>query len=113
MLASYVRSARTVTLDEIGLPQQVELFERVADRLGAAPPVIEAQDVLRDPRGSAGALCARCGIPFDARDAGLAGRAARHRTGSGRRPGTTRSSDRPGFGPPRAEIGLADRSTIG
>ena len=41
------------TLDEIGLPAQAELFDRAAERLGRAPPVIESQDVLADPRGRA------------------------------------------------------------
>ena len=31
---------------------------------GAAPPVVEGADVLADPRGMLGALCAALGIPF-------------------------------------------------
>jgi hypothetical protein len=65
VLASYVEKRDTVTLAEIGLPQQVELFERVANRRGSAPPVIEAQAVLRDPRAALTGLCDRCGIPFE------------------------------------------------
>jgi hypothetical protein len=64
VLASYVEKRADVTLDEIGLPRQVEFFERVADRLGKAPPVIESNDVLTDPRGMLRSLCAACGIPF-------------------------------------------------
>lgn len=67
VLASYVEKRASVTLEEIGLPQQVELFERACDRLGSAPPVIESSDVLADPRGVLGALCAAVGIPFDER----------------------------------------------
>jgi hypothetical protein len=65
VLASYVAKREDVTLADIGLPQQAALFARVADRLGSAPLVIEAQDVLRDPAGMLGLLCARCGIRFD------------------------------------------------
>jgi hypothetical protein len=64
VLASYVRKREAVTLEEIGFVQQRELFEREADRLGAAPPVIEAADVLADPRGALSALCAGLGLPF-------------------------------------------------
>ena len=65
VLASYVAKRGAVTLEEIGLPRQVELFERAADRLGAAPPVIDGRDLLGDPRGVLGRLCAACGIGFD------------------------------------------------
>ncbi len=65
VIASYVEKRGEVTLEEIGLPQQVEIFDRVADRLGRAPPVIEAGDVLADPRGTLTRLCGACGIRFD------------------------------------------------
>ncbi len=65
VLASYVEKRGSVTLEEIGLPQQVALFDRVADRLGRAPPVIEAQDVLGDPRATLKVLCEGCAIPFE------------------------------------------------
>jgi hypothetical protein len=64
VLASYAQKWDTVSLKAIGVPMQVELFERVADRLGRAPPVVEAADVLADPRAVLAALCAACGIPF-------------------------------------------------
>ena len=65
VLPSYVEKRADVTLDEIGLPQQVALFDRVADRLGRAPPVLESRDVLSDPRGTLSALCGGLGIGFD------------------------------------------------
>ncbi|WP_417465544.1 HAD family hydrolase [Kordiimonas sp.] len=65
MLASYVKSRAEVTLDDIGLARQVEIFEREADRLGSAPPVIEGSDILRDPEFYLGRLCAALGIAFD------------------------------------------------
>jgi hypothetical protein len=65
VLASYARKRQDFTLAEIGLPAQVALFERAAQRLGRAPPVIEGADVLADPRGALTALCAACGMAFD------------------------------------------------
>ena len=65
VLASYVRSREAVTLADIGVVQQSELFGRVADRLGQAPPVIDAADVLADPARTLGALCTALGIAFD------------------------------------------------
>src|SRR5471032_2740008 len=51
VLASYARKRQDFTLAEIGLPAQLALFERAADRLGRAPPVIDGVQVLADPRG--------------------------------------------------------------
>jgi Sulfotransferase domain len=66
VVASYRERRSEVTLDDIGVVQQAELFEREADRLGRAPPVIDAADVLADPRGALTALCEAVGIAFDA-----------------------------------------------
>jgi hypothetical protein len=65
VLASYHRVRDDFTLDEIGLPTQVELFFRAGDKLGHTPPVLEGQDVLADPQGMLVALCRACDIPFD------------------------------------------------
>ncbi len=37
----------------------------VAQKLGHAPPVIDADDVLADPRRVLTRLCEACGIAFD------------------------------------------------
>jgi len=65
VLMSYSQKRDDFTLDEIGLPAQAQLFDRAAQRLGRAPPVVESQDVLADPRGILSALCAACRVPFD------------------------------------------------
>jgi Sulfotransferase domain len=65
VLASYVAKRETVSLDDIGVVQQAELFDREADRLGKVPPVIDAADVLADPAGTLGALCVALEIAFD------------------------------------------------
>lgn len=64
VLASYAQKREDVTLRDIGFAEQADLFDRVADRLGHAPPVIEAEDVRRDPRGALTALCAAIDLNF-------------------------------------------------
>jgi hypothetical protein len=64
VLASYTVKRAEVTLEDIGLVRQAELFDREADRLGAAPPVIEGADVLANPRAVLSALCEALGVPF-------------------------------------------------
>jgi hypothetical protein len=64
VLASYVRRRGEATLGDIGVVRQRELFQREADRLGRAPPVVRGADVLADPRGVLGKLCQALRIPF-------------------------------------------------
>lgn len=64
VLASYVRKRAAVTLSDIGLPQQLALFEQVSERLGKAPLVVEGNDMLADPPAMLHDLCGHCGIPF-------------------------------------------------
>ena len=52
---------------ELGFEQQARLFDLVCDTLGRAPPVLDAAEVLKDPRGTLGALCAALGIAFSER----------------------------------------------
>ncbi|MGD0189644.1 MAG: HAD family hydrolase [Rhizomicrobium sp.] len=67
VLSSYVEKREDVTLADIGFMQQGEIFEREADRLGFAPPVIDAADVLAEPVKTLSALCAALDIPFSGR----------------------------------------------
>lgn len=64
VLASYVLKRSEVRLTDIGIVQQRELFERVAEQLGAAPPVIEGADVLAAPAGMLQRLCDALDIPY-------------------------------------------------
>lgn len=66
VLASYVQKRAAVTLADLGFVQQRELFEREADRLGHAPPVVDAADVLADPGRTLQRLCAALGVPYTA-----------------------------------------------
>ena len=64
MAASYARKREEVCPADLGIGPQREFFERQADRLGQAPPVVDAADVLADPRGLLSVLCATLGIEF-------------------------------------------------
>ncbi len=65
MIASYLRKRELAAFEDFGLERQAEFFEREADRLGHAPPVIDANDVLSDPEGLLRSLCLALFIPFD------------------------------------------------
>jgi hypothetical protein len=67
VVASFTVQRPDAALWELGFEQQCRLFEHACDRLGHAPPVIDAGDVLKNPEGILRALCARLGIPFSAR----------------------------------------------
>ncbi|MGH8131199.1 MAG: HAD family hydrolase [Steroidobacteraceae bacterium] len=64
MLASLVKTFPGAGLADTGLVQQCEILDRVADRLGRAPPVVLASDVLKNARELLTALCDALGIPF-------------------------------------------------
>jgi hypothetical protein len=65
MIASYLRKRESAAFEDFGLERQAEFFEREADRLGHAPPVIDANDVLADPEGVLARLCNALGVPFE------------------------------------------------
>ena len=64
MVASLLKTYPDAGLADTGLPQQCEIFDRVAERLGRAPPVVLASDVLKNPRAQLEVLCEALGIPF-------------------------------------------------
>ncbi|MBL8770888.1 MAG: hypothetical protein JNK30_05855 [Phenylobacterium sp.] len=64
VLASYVARRAEATLDDIGVVQQRALFDRVADTLGQAPPVVRGADILAHPPAMLCALCDALDIPF-------------------------------------------------
>jgi hypothetical protein len=67
VVASYTRKRERPTLADLGFVRQADLFARECDRLGAPPPVIDADDVLADPRALLSALCKALGLPFSER----------------------------------------------
>ena len=49
---------------EVGHVEQRELFDRLADRTGKPPPVIDSDDLLDDPHRMVETWCEAVGIPF-------------------------------------------------
>ena len=64
MLLSLLEFFPNPTIQETGLPRQVELFKREWQRTGEAPAVLDGRDVLLDPHGMLEKLCERIGVPY-------------------------------------------------
>jgi hypothetical protein len=58
LLASYARVRSAPTLEDLGLRQQVSLYEAFGG------PVIDSSDLLADPEAGLRALCAALSVPF-------------------------------------------------
>ncbi len=65
VIASYAAKRVTVNAGHLGLARQRAYFDREADSLGHAPPVVDAADILADPAGVLAHLCAALGIAWD------------------------------------------------
>jgi hypothetical protein len=64
VVASYLAKREEPTLDDLGFAQQAELFDRLAQARGAAPPVIDSTDLRADPAAVLGALCRAVGLAW-------------------------------------------------
>ena len=64
VVASYAAKRVAVRPEHLGSARQLEFFEREADRLGRAPPVVDSADILENPPGVLRALCAALAIPW-------------------------------------------------
>jgi hypothetical protein len=65
MIASLSKVLPAPVLRDTGLPQQVAIFERARETARRPPPVIAAEDVLRDPKAMLIALCDALDVPWD------------------------------------------------
>jgi len=59
VVASYAKVRGEPTLEDLGYPQQAELYRRYGG------PVVDAADILADPAGVLAGLCAAVGVPAD------------------------------------------------
>ena len=64
MLTSLHRVLTQISLPDTGLPQQVEIFRQVREKTGRIPPVVDARDVLQNPRRMLSRLCEALEVPF-------------------------------------------------
>jgi len=65
MIASYLRKRESAAFEDFGLERQADFFDRECERLGHAPPVIDAADVLADPQAVLSSLCEALDIAWD------------------------------------------------
>jgi hypothetical protein len=65
VIASYIKKNVDPALEDLGFVQQGEIFDCLGQHSASAPPVIDARDVLEDPRRILGLLCAAVGVEFD------------------------------------------------
>ncbi len=65
MLTSLISNVPHPTIEDTGLTQQVEIFDQVRRQRGITPPVLDAKDILDDPRRLLSLLCDAVGVDFD------------------------------------------------
>ncbi|MEM7358413.1 MAG: HAD family hydrolase [Pseudomonadota bacterium] len=64
VVSSYSEKRESVNADDIGFRKQKVLYD-LAVMLGDTPPVIDAADVLKNPRDCLSQLCIHLGVEFD------------------------------------------------
>jgi hypothetical protein len=66
VIASYHAKQEQPDLSDIGVKEQVELFDRVCQKTGNTPTVIDSADILLQPKEMLLKLCQAIGIEFQA-----------------------------------------------
>src|SRR5439155_18726789 len=64
VIASYLKKQADPTLEDLGFVQQEEIFDWVRARAGGTPPVIDARDVLENPKRILRLLCNAVEVEF-------------------------------------------------
>jgi Sulfotransferase domain len=64
VIVSYIKKNNDPTLEDIGFVQQAEIFDWVRAHAGAIPAVIDARDVLENPRRILELLCDEVRVEF-------------------------------------------------
>jgi hypothetical protein len=64
MLPSLAKNLAEPTLRDTGLALQTELFEQLR-QMGQEPPILDAKQILLNPRRVLSELCARLDLPFE------------------------------------------------
>ena len=65
MITSFIKIIDSPTPHDLGLPQQVELFDWLKNESDSTPIVIDSRDVLMDPEKMLGRVCERVGVAID------------------------------------------------
>jgi sulfotransferase family protein len=64
VIASYIKKREDPMLEDLGFVQQIEIFELVRTRTNSIPPVVDAKDVLENPRRILQLLCGAVRVEF-------------------------------------------------
>jgi len=65
MILSFAKVIPNPQVDQMGIRQQVDIFNYIHEKTGKVPPVIAAKDVLLNPRKTLSKLCEAIGVPFN------------------------------------------------
>jgi Sulfotransferase domain len=65
VILSYIKKNPDPVLQDLGFVQQCEIFEFVRERAKLVPPIIDADDVLKNPAHLLQLLCEAIGVEFD------------------------------------------------
>lgn len=64
VITSFIKHVAEPTLEDTGYAQQWEIFQLVQAENRSVPPVVDARDVLEDPRGVLARLCNSLKVEF-------------------------------------------------
>jgi hypothetical protein len=67
MLPSLTAKMGLPVLRDTGLPQQLEILHFIRSATGRTPPVLDSEDILRDPRAALSSFCQAVRVPFSER----------------------------------------------
>jgi hypothetical protein len=65
VILSYIKKNPGPSLDDLGFVQQCEIFDFVRERTNSTPPIIDADEVLKNPERVLQLLCDAIGVEFD------------------------------------------------
>lgn len=65
VILSYIKKNPDPALEDLGFVQQCEIFKFLVEQTKSIPPVIDADDVLRNPERMLRLLCGAIGVEFD------------------------------------------------
>lgn len=64
VILSYSKKYEVTRSELLGFSQQVELYRKITEEIGEDPVIIDARDVLHDPKNILQKFCEAVGIPF-------------------------------------------------
>ena len=65
VINSYAKERAAFDLDDLGYGAQRQLWDKLSDMTGTAPPIVSCQDILQNPQGVLSKLCQALDIAWD------------------------------------------------